>query len=84
MARMRYIVNDVAAAIDFYTGLLGFELKQDFRPAVGIIGKDDLELVLAGGGASASRPMPDGRQPDPAAGTGSCWMLKTLRRRWLL
>ena len=65
MARMRYIVNDVAAAIDFYTGLLGFELKQDFRPAVGIIGKDDLELVLAGGGASASRPMPDGRQPEP-------------------
>ncbi len=65
MARIRYIVNDVAAAIDFYTGLLGFELKQDFRPAVGIVGKDDLELILAGGAASASRPMPDGRQPEP-------------------
>ena len=32
MATVRYIVNDVEAAIDFYTGLLGFELKQDFRP----------------------------------------------------
>ncbi len=65
MARMRYIVNDVEAAIDFYTSLLGFELRQDFRPAVGIVGKDDLELVLAGSGASAQRPMPDGRQPEP-------------------
>ena len=65
MATVRYIVNDVDAAIDFYTGLLGFELKQDFRPAIGILGKDDLELWVAGPPASAQRPMPDGSQPAP-------------------
>ena len=65
MATVRYIVNDVEAAIGFYTGLFGFELKQDFRPAMGILVKDDLELWVAGPPASAQRPMPDGSQPAP-------------------
>ncbi len=59
------MVDDVEAAIAFYTGLLGFELKQDFRPAIGILVKDDLELWVAGPPASAQRPMPDGSQPAP-------------------
>jgi hypothetical protein len=65
MATVRYIVDDVEAAIAFYTGLLGFELKQDFGPAIGIVEKDDLELWVAGPPASAQRPMPDGSQPAP-------------------
>jgi hypothetical protein len=35
------------------------------RPAFASVSKGDLELWLAGPGASASRPMPDGRQPEP-------------------
>ena len=65
MATVRYIVDDVESAIGFYTGLLGFELKQDFGPAMGILVKDDLELWVAGPAASATRPMPDGSQPAP-------------------
>ncbi len=65
MATVRYIVDDVAAAIGFYTGLLGFELRQDFGPAMGILAKDYLELWVAGPLASAQRPMPDGSQPAP-------------------
>ncbi len=65
MATARYIVNDVDAAIEFYTGLLGFDLKQQFGPAFAILARDDLELWLAGPAASAQRPMPDGRQPTP-------------------
>ncbi len=65
MATVRSIVNDVEAAIDFYTGLLGFELKKDFRPAIGILTKDDLELWVAGPVSSAQRPMPDGSRPAP-------------------
>ncbi len=65
MATVRYIVNDVEAAIGFYTGLLGFELKQKFGPAIGILTKDDLELWVAGPPSSAQRPMPDGSQPAP-------------------
>ncbi len=65
MATVRYIVNDVEAAIGFYTSLLGFELKQSFGPAMAILAKDDLVLWVAGPVASAQRPMPDGSQPAP-------------------
>ncbi len=65
MATVRYIVNDVEAAIGFYTDLLGFELKQNFGPAMAILAKDDLVLWVAGPKASASRPTPDGRKPAP-------------------
>ena len=44
MDTVRYIVNDVESAIGFYTGLLGFKLKQKFGPAIGILTKDDLEF----------------------------------------
>ncbi len=65
MAAVRYIVRDVTAAISFYTDGLGFTLKQQFGPAMAILARDDLTLWLAGPAASASRPMPDGRQPEP-------------------
>ncbi len=65
MATVRYIVNDVEAAIDFYVGLLGFELKQRFGPAIAILAKDDLVLWVSGPVSSAQRPMPDGSQPVP-------------------
>ncbi len=65
MASVRYIVSDVAAAVRFYTGQLGFSLEQQFGPAMAIVHRDDLTLWLAGPPASASRPMPDGRVPEP-------------------
>ena len=61
----RYIVNDVDAAIEFYTGLLGFHLKQQAGPAFAIVEREDLALMLTGPTASAQRPMPDGSQPTP-------------------
>ena len=65
MAVMRYIVTDVNAAVAFYTGRLGFTVKQQFGPNMAILQREDLTLWVAGPGASASRPMPDGRQPEP-------------------
>ena len=65
MAAVRYIVNDVGAAVSFYTGGLGFELQQQFGPAMAIMKRGDLTLWVAGPQASASRPMPDGRKPEP-------------------
>jgi catechol 2,3-dioxygenase-like lactoylglutathione lyase family enzyme len=65
LATVRYIVSDVAAASEFYIGQLGFELVQAYGPAMAIVRRGDLLLWLAGPGASASRPMPDGRQPVP-------------------
>jgi catechol 2,3-dioxygenase-like lactoylglutathione lyase family enzyme len=65
MTAIRYIVKDVDAAVAFYTQRLGFGLKQQFGPNMAILLRDDLTLWVAGPGASASRPMPDGRQPEP-------------------
>jgi len=65
MAQVRYIVNDVDAAVAFYTSRLGFALVQQFGPAMAILQREDLRLWLAGPPASASRPMPDGTRPAP-------------------
>lgn len=65
--QVRYIVNDVAAAIEFYRGQLGFELVMHPAPAFAMLSRGDLRLVLsapnpaAGGG----QPMPDGARPEP-------------------
>ncbi len=63
MAQVRYIVTDVDQAVAFYTSNLGFRLEKNFAPAMAILRREDLELWVAGPGASASRPMPDGSRP---------------------
>lgn len=65
MAQVRYFVQDVGRAVRFYRDHLGFQLVQQFGPAMAIVEQDDLRLWLAGPQASASRPMPDGAQPVP-------------------
>ena len=65
MATVRYLVHDVGAAADFYTSALGFEVKRRFGPAIAILARGDLTLWVAGPTASAARPMPDGRKPEP-------------------
>ena len=64
MAYVRYLVTDVQQAVDFYRTQLGFAVQQQF-PAMAILNRDDLTLWLAGPHASACRPMPDGRKPEP-------------------
>jgi len=65
MAHVRYIVDDVKKAVEFYVSRLGFELENQFGSAMAILHKDDLTLWVAGPKASASRPMPDGSTPVP-------------------
>ena len=65
MAEVRYIVEDVDAAVAFYVSALGFELRQQFGPAMAILDRGDLTLWVAGPRASASKPMPDGATPRP-------------------
>ena len=65
MVTVRYIVTDVDKAVAFYTGHLGFTTQQQFGPNMAILKLGDLTLWLAGPNASASRPMPDGRKPEP-------------------
>ena len=64
MATVRYMVKDVDASVAFYTKHLGFAVKQRFEP-IAILTRGDLTLWVAGPNASAGRPMPDGRKPEP-------------------
>jgi len=65
MANVRYLVNDVDAALDFYVGQLGFELAERWGPPFAMVRRGDLTLWLSGPGTSAARPMPDGALPAP-------------------
>ena len=65
MAIVRYIVDNVDTAIEFYVSKLGFQLKQQYGPAMAMLELGDLTLWVAGPVASASKPMPDGSQPVP-------------------
>ncbi|MGB4861948.1 MAG: VOC family protein [Tepidiformaceae bacterium] len=63
LVQVRYLVDEVAPAVQFYTELLGFTVHTDFSPAFASIDRGNLRLLLSGPKSSAARPMPDGRQP---------------------
>ena len=62
---VRYMVDDVDAAVAFYTTHLGFTLRSSAAPAFADVTRGNLRLLLAGPKSSAGRPMPDGRTPEP-------------------
>jgi len=64
---VRYMVDDVDAAVSFYSRRLGFELEFQPAPGFAIISRGDLRLFLntPTGPGGAAQPMPDGRKPEP-------------------
>ncbi len=62
---VRYIVDDVEAAVAWYTGHLGFSLLSSYPPAFADVARGGLRLLLSGPTSSAGRPMPDGALPRP-------------------
>jgi catechol 2,3-dioxygenase-like lactoylglutathione lyase family enzyme len=65
LVNVRYMVDDVEAAVDFYTNHFGFALRSDAAPAFADVVRGNLRLLLSGPASSAGRPMPDGRRPAP-------------------
>ncbi|HWI71146.1 MAG TPA: VOC family protein [Baekduia sp.] len=65
LVSVRYIVDDVAAAIDFYTNNLGFTLLTNPAPPFADVVRGRLRLLLSGPTSSAGRPLPDGTTPTP-------------------
>jgi catechol 2,3-dioxygenase-like lactoylglutathione lyase family enzyme len=65
LVSVRYIVDDVDAAIDFYTEHFGFTVLSSAPPAFADVVRGQLRLLLSGPASSAGRPMPDGRRPEP-------------------
>jgi catechol 2,3-dioxygenase-like lactoylglutathione lyase family enzyme len=65
MVNVRYMVDDVDDAIEFYTKHLGFEQRTSAAPAFADVTRGNLRLLLSGPASSAGRPMPDGTKPGP-------------------
>lgn len=62
---VRYIVDDVEAAVEFYTSILGFEVNTNAAPAFADVLRGNLRVLLSGPLSSAGRAMPDGVTPEP-------------------
>ena len=65
LVNVRYMVDDVEEAVDFYTTHFDFEVRSSFAPAFADVVRGNLRLLLSGPTSSAGRPMPDGRVPAP-------------------
>jgi catechol 2,3-dioxygenase-like lactoylglutathione lyase family enzyme len=62
---VRYMVDDVEAAVAWYTKHLGFAVLSNAAPAFADVTLGSLRLLLSGPASSAGRPMPDGERPGP-------------------
>jgi catechol 2,3-dioxygenase-like lactoylglutathione lyase family enzyme len=65
MVHVRYLVDDVEAAVDFYTTHFGFTVQMQALPAFADVTRGNLRLLLSGPQSSAGRAMTDGERPGP-------------------
>jgi predicted enzyme related to lactoylglutathione lyase len=65
--RVRYMVNELNPAVNFYTTHLGFQVEQESKPNFAMLERGNLELVIstAFGPGGAVKPMSDGRKAEP-------------------
>ena len=65
--RVRYVVDDVAATVAFYTTKLGFKVDLQSPPYFAALSRGGIQLLISPtkGIGGASQPMPDGRRPVP-------------------
>jgi catechol 2,3-dioxygenase-like lactoylglutathione lyase family enzyme len=62
---VRYMIDDVDAAVAFYTKHFGFKLEVDSSPAFASVVRGNLRLLLSGEKSSGRKPLPDGTKPVP-------------------
>ena len=62
---VRYTIDDVAAALEFYTRHLGFTVELDAKPAIAMVRRGNLRLLLSGPASSGRQSLPDGTKPVP-------------------
>ena len=65
MVNVRYMIDDVPAAVEFYTKHLGFSLENNAAPAFASVTRGNLRLLLSGEKSSGRHPLPDGTKPVP-------------------
>ena len=59
------MIDDVDAAVAFYTNHLGFHLERDASPAFASVVRGNLRLLLSGEKSSGRQPLADGTKPVP-------------------
>jgi catechol 2,3-dioxygenase-like lactoylglutathione lyase family enzyme len=64
-ATVRYMIDDVSAAVAFYTTHLGFTVEMQALPAFASVRRGALRLLLSGPESSGRLPMPDGQKTSP-------------------
>ena len=79
VVNVRYMVDDVAAAVDFYTSHFGFTVRGNAAPAFADVIRGNLRLLLAGPSSSAGRPMADGVTPHPGGWNRIHFMVTDLQ-----
>lgn len=62
---VRYLVDDVAAAVAFYRDVFDFDVVLEVDPVFAEVKRKNLRLLLAGAGSSAGQAMTDGEVPGP-------------------
>jgi predicted enzyme related to lactoylglutathione lyase len=80
MVSVRYMVDDVDKAVDFYTRMLDFEVSMSAAPAFADVKRGRLRLLLSGPKSSAGRPMNDGAQPVPGGWNRIHFIVDDLER----
>jgi catechol 2,3-dioxygenase-like lactoylglutathione lyase family enzyme len=63
IVNVRYMIDDVESAVQWYVKHLGFEPLPNASPAFAAVTRGSLRLLLSGKMSSAGRAMPDGAQP---------------------
>jgi len=65
--RVRYMVNELQPAVEFYTKYLGFQIRQQAPPNFAMLSRGNLQLVLSTpfGPGGAAKPMLNGRKAEP-------------------
>ena len=62
---VRYMIDDVEAAVAFYTEHFGFRVELNASPAFASVLRGNLRLLLSGAKSSGRQPLPDGTKPVP-------------------
>jgi glyoxylase I family protein len=85
---VRYLVKDVARAVEFYSKQIGFTLEHQQLPAFASVSLGDVKILLSGPDASGSRPLPGGRAQAPGGSnrvvlqvTDLSTLIATLKKR---
>jgi catechol 2,3-dioxygenase-like lactoylglutathione lyase family enzyme len=65
LVSVRYMIDDVGAAVAFYTNHFGFTLEVDSVPAFASVTRGNLRLLLSGKESSGRKAMSDGTKPIP-------------------